>query len=177
MINSPLSLIEEINNRKIIEGLSDRELTNPEGVGFDLCVSAIAKLGSGSGSVGVEKRRTPDSRDIDIQDDQIFVLEPAQVYLATTVEIFNLPDSYASIFFPRSTLFRSGILFQSSVCPPGYKGPLTFSLINMHSENFHIQRNARFAHALIFSVGGAVDKYRGQWQGGRRSQQDDEEQV
>jgi len=177
MINSPFSLIKEIQDNNIIEGLSEREMHNPEGVGFDLCLSKIAVLESGSGSLRVDTRRTPPSREIAVSEDQVYSLEPGQIYLATTQEVFNLPPSYAATFYPRSTLFRSGVIFQSSVCPPGYKGPLTFSLLNMHKEVFYIQQSARFAHAVIFSVGGDVGEYRGQWQGGRRSQSEDERQI
>ncbi|MDF5847352.1 hypothetical protein P4M26_20090 [Pseudomonas aeruginosa] len=80
-------------------------------------------------------------------------------------------------FFPRSTLFRSGITFSSSVLPPGYVGPMTFALTNNHSEAFEIQIGARFAHVIFQAVSGDIGRYKGQWQGGRVSQPKDEGQI
>lgn len=172
-----MSLIELIKSGKLIEGLSERELSTPEGVGFDLCVASLAEIQEGSGSLRVKTRRTPDSIVVNPNQENCFLLAPGKTYLATTVESFNLPTTLAALFFPRTTLFRSGILFQSSVCPPGYDGPLTFSLTNTSLSNFELEVGARFAHTIIVEVSGEIGLYKGQWQGGRTSQPKDEVQI
>jgi dUTP pyrophosphatase len=176
MIYSPHSLLAIVRDGKIIKNLSERELKAPEGVGFDLRLASLSVVGNGSGSLKISTRRTPASEAIALTDNCWF-LEPGRTYLASTIEEFYLPLDLAAVFFPRSTLFRSGVAFHSSVLPPGYVGPMTFALTNYHQEPFEIEREARFAHVVFYSVTGNVGLYKGQWQGGRISQPDDEEQV
>ncbi|MCY1374862.1 Deoxycytidine triphosphate deaminase [compost metagenome] len=176
MISTPLKILDEIRAGKLIRNLSYRELNSPDGVGFDLCLKSISELEDESGSLLIKTRKTPSSKKLE-DGSGFFVLEPGKTYLATTAEEFELTDGLAAIFFPRSTLFRSGIIFQSSVLPPGYIGPMTFSLTNFHSKPFSIEKGARFAHVTILETNGAVDLYRGQWQGGRVSQPKDEDQI
>lgn len=177
MINSPHSLLELIHTGKIVRNLSDRELLKPEGVGFDLCLSSLSSVGSGGGSLRTATRRTPENVLIQANENNCFYLESGRTYLATTTEEFDLPSDLAAVFFPRSTLFRSGVIFQSSVLPAGYVGPMVFSLTNTHYETFEIEKGARFAHAVFLSVTGDVGLYKGQWQGGRVSQPLDEGQI
>ncbi|SNX58742.1 deoxycytidine triphosphate deaminase [Nitrosomonas ureae] len=176
MIYTPQSLLATIREGKIIKNLSERELKTPEGVGFDLRLASISVVGNGRGSLKVSTRRTPDSESIKLSNNCWF-LEPGKTYLASTIEEFNLSPDLAAVFFPRSTLFRSGVAFHSSVLPPGYVGPMTFALTNYHQEPFEIEYEARFAHVIFHSVVGDVEMYKGQWQGGRISQPHDEEQV
>lgn len=177
MIYSPESLLEEIRKGNIIRNLSDRELYTPEGVGFDLRIASLAVIDSGSGSLRIGTRRTPKANTIPWDKNGCAQLKPNSTYLVVTYEEFELPPNLAALFFPRSTLFRSGILFQSSVLPSGYIGPMTFSLTNTGYEAFEIEQGARFAHTILTSVSGSVGLYKGQWQGGRVTQPDDEEQV
>lgn len=177
MIITPKTLLEMIHDGKIIKNLSNRELNSPEGVGFDLCLDKIAILEAGSGSLKIDTRRTPKVKNINPDTTNCFQLKPNKSYLATTIEEFELPNELAAVFYPRSTLFRSGIIFGSSVLPPGYIGPMTFTLTNNYHEKFEIEKGARFAHVVFHSVSGDVGLYKGQWQGGRISQPDDEGQI
>lgn len=177
MIYPPHALLDAIQRGEIIQNLSERELNEPEGVGFDLRVASLSEITNGSGSLLRETRRTPDSTQLELNSNELFILRPGKTYLATTLEEFSLPIHLSAIFFPRSTLFRSGILFQSSILPPGYSGPMTFALTNTHYTDFEIQFGARFAHVVIMAVDGQVDPYRGQWNEGRISQPDDEKQI
>jgi deoxycytidine triphosphate deaminase len=177
MIISPLELLPEIREGRILKNLGERDLENPEGIGFDLRLGDLSVIESGLGSLRVETRKTPPSKRINRGSSNFFHLLPETSYLATTCEAFDLPDGLAAQFFPRSTLFRSGIFFQSSILPPGYSGTMTFALQNLSKNPFEIEFQSRFAHVVFFEVSGAGNKYRGQWQGGRISQPIDERQV
>lgn len=176
MIITPKKLLDRIKAGEIIKNLSLRELESPEGVGFDLSLAALYSVGDGSGSLRVKKRRTPDAV-LQSADGTVLRLMPNTSYLATTTEHFSLPSDLCAIFFPRSTLFRSGVVFQSSVLPPGYDGPMTFALSNLHSVPFEIEIGARFCHVVLMDVSDGASSYRGQWQGGRIVQISDEEQI
>lgn len=177
MIISPNQLLARIHAGKIVKGLSPGELHRPEGVGFDLRLASLHKVSGGSGSISSNSRRTPRTQFTIPDNERAFQLQPGACYLATTMEEFDLPKSMACQFFPRSTLFRSGIGFHASILPPGYVGPVTFMLSNLSSAAFHIEQEARFAHAVFLSVRGTVNGYNGSWNGGRISQPLDEEQA
>lgn len=177
MIYTPDLLLNLIKEGKVVKYLSERELESPEGVGFDLRVSSVSLLSGSGGSLKRETRRTPDVIDLRTNSDGCFYLQPGEIYLVSTIEEFDLPDDLAATFYPRSSLFRSGISFASSVLPPGYVGPMTFSLTNNYKNNFELEKGARFAHVVFHAVTGDVARYKGQWQGGRISQPEDEEQI
>lgn len=177
MIYTPRSLLDLINEGKIVQNLSNRELNSPEGIGFDLRVGKVSLLVGSRGSLKGETRRTPDTVELMENGEGCYWLEPGEVYLVSTIEEFDLPNNLSALFYPRSTLFRSGIGFGSSVLPPGYTGTMTFSLVNNYKKSFEIEKGARFAHVVFHSVLGEVNLYKGQWQGGRVSQPKNEGQI
>lgn len=62
MIYSPDALLELVQAGKVVRKLSEREMLNPEGVGFDLRIASLAVVGSGGGSLKTSTRRTPRAR-------------------------------------------------------------------------------------------------------------------
>src|SRR6185437_14743911 len=59
MVLGPKALLQLVKKIKLLEGLSDRELTNPEGAGFDLRLGEVYKI-SGKAFLGVTERHTAD---------------------------------------------------------------------------------------------------------------------
>lgn len=159
-----------------ILNLSDREIFNPEGVGFDLRLSTVHAL-YGRGALLVDTRKTPKAMQLDHDSDGVFSLKPKKWYLVTTVETMNLPKNMAAVVFPRSTLFRSGVELHTSITPPGYEGALTFGLSVSHEDGFLIEKGARFCHLVLFEVQEGSTNYRGQWNRGRIDSPNEERQV
>jgi dUTP pyrophosphatase len=177
MILSPSILLPIIEDREIISGLDERELSTPEGAGFDLCVKSVSRM-FGAGSLLIKTRHTSDSQEISPQfDDGIIHLDGNSSYLLTTKEKFKLDNDMLAVFHPRSTLFRSGVIFQSGVAPFGYEGPMTFMIHVANPLGFTIQIGARFAHVNIITVLGGSSAYKGQWQNGRITTTVSENQI
>ena len=184
-------LILKLNNKyKIIENLSEREKQNPEGVGFDLRVGSVYKL-EGVGYLGVKSRKTPNVTKIaDINDGhKSLLINPGDYYLIQTIESVNLPsnkvyieeigkDVYITAFiFPRTTLFRSGILLLASKVDPGYSGKLTFALTNISKSPFELELGSRIANIVFLATVGEIYRpYEGSWKGGKVSTYGVEEQ-
>jgi len=179
MILSPSRLKSFPNSDEIVSDLDIREKISPEGVGYDLRVARIENL-VGSGSLLIETRHTGKTKtigDITVSGNEILKLKGGGIYLASTIEKFKLPENMAAVFHPRSTLFRSGVIFQSGVAPYGYEGPMTFLIYVANPAGFEIQLGARFAHVVIHRVSGHSSAYRGQWQGGRITTTKSERQI
>ena len=58
MVLGPKQLLKLVRTKKLVENLSERELTNPEGAGFDLRLGEVYKI-SGSAFLGETERKTP----------------------------------------------------------------------------------------------------------------------
>jgi deoxycytidine triphosphate deaminase len=177
MIISPKQLLKLVKSKKLVEGLSERELTNPEGAGFDLRLGEVYKI-SGSAFLGETHRQTPDIESVAVFGKQKSIkIKPGDFFLVKTVEKINLPLNLSAVIMPRTTTFRSGLFLRSGPVQPGYEGELTFGLKNEGPITVKIEMGARFAHILFHEIKGTGEKYRGQWQGGRVSATKKEKQV
>lgn len=165
-----------VDEQKLMEGLCEREMENPEGAGFDLRLGEIYEL-EGDGFLGVEERQTPEIKLVAKYDPAsaaatagegaFFVFEPGKYYLIKTMEKVNLPVNLSGVIFPRTTMFRSGLGLFNGVVQPGYSGELTFGVCNLGKSNIKISFGARIVHITFHEVFGEGNQYRGQWQGGR----------
>lgn len=179
MILGPKKLLELVKKKKLVEGLSERELTNPEGAGFDLRLGEVYKI-SGTAFLGEVKRKTPTIKLLHKYSKGIkkaVKIKPGDFYLVTTIESFNVPQNLTVNFKPRTTTFRSGLFLRTGNVAPGYKGPVTFGLHNVGPITVTIEMGARFVHAQFYEVKGGGSMYRGQWQGGRVTTKKKEKQV
>ena len=168
-----------VKKQNLVEGLSERELKEPEGAGFDLRIGELYEI-SGQGFLGEIERETPDMKLIDsyVQGEtKKLVLKPNTYYLLKTIESVNMPDDLLAIMTPRSTLFRSGVYVFGGQVPPGYKGGLSMGIYNFRNEDFQLELGSRVVHIMFFQVQGKGNVYRGQWQGGRVTTEKRETQI
>ncbi len=172
-------LLKLVKEKKLVENLSKRELTNPEGAGFDFRIGEIYEI-SGKGFLGIEERKTPKTKLLakyNSRKEKSFIFKTGEYYLMKTIERVNLPENILLLLKQRSTLHRSGMMIFSANVSPGYKGELTFGIINLGPAEVEIELGARVVYAMFFEVKGKTNLYRGQWQGGRVSTQKREKQV
>ncbi|MBI2583420.1 MAG: hypothetical protein HYW25_02020 [Candidatus Aenigmarchaeota archaeon] len=162
-------LLKLVRERKLVEGLSERELENPEGAGFDLRLGELYRI-NGEAFLGVTERKTPDIELVAKFNDGTagaFTIMPGEYYLAKTIEKVNTPENITINFKPRTTTFRSGLSIRTGNVAPGYKGELIFAVKNDGPVPVTLELGTRIVHAQFSLVEGAVNSYRGQWQGGR----------
>lgn len=179
MVLGAQELLKLVKTKKLVEDLSSRELTNPEGAGFDLRLGKIHRI-KGSAFLGTNERNSADSKllyEFDENNKHEITIKPGESYLMTTIEKVNLPNNLTANMWLRSTLYRSGIILSCGNIAPGYCGELSVLLFNAGSANVKIELGARFLHILFFKVLGKTNTYRGQWQGGRVTTNKREKQV
>ncbi len=168
-----------VKEKKLVENLSERELHNPEGAGFDLRLGEIYEI-FGKGFLGQEERKTPKTTLLakyNPKNKQSFVFKPGKYYLMKTIEKVNTPENILILFRPRSTLHRSGLTIFTANVSPGYQGELVFGIMNLGPCQMEIEIGARVVHAMFYKIKGKTNLYRGQWQGGRVSTKKKEKQV
>ncbi len=168
-----------VKDKKLVEGLCQRELDNPEGAGFDLRLDEVYEI-SGKSFLGVEERKTPETKllaKFNKNKKSSFVFKPGNYYLVKTIEKVNTPDNILILFRPRTTIFRSGMMLLTGNASPGYCGELNFGAVNLGLVDVEIELGARIVHAMFYKVDGKTNLYRGQWQGGRVTTKKKEKQV
>ena len=179
MILGVKKLLKLVKSKNLIENLSERELKNPEGAGFDLRIGEIYEI-SGKGFLGIKERKTPKIKLIakyNPKKKQSFIFKPGKYYLMKTIEKVNTPENILILFRPRSTIYRSGMMIFTGNVSPGYRGELVFGIVNLGECEVKIELGARVVHAMFFEVKGKTNLYRGQWQGGRVSTKKKEKQI
>lgn len=179
MILGVEELLRRVREENLVEDLSERELQNPEGAGFDLRIGELFAL-RGRGFLGIKERETPEMEKIaayDADRSTVGELAPGTYYVMKTIEKVNTPLDLAILFRPRSTLYRSGVTAFTGNCAPGYAGELNFGIMNFGRETFRLEMGSRIVHAMFYEVKGGGSQYRGQWQGGRTTTDQREQQV
>src|SRR5260370_19523372 len=128
MILGPKKLLELVKEINLVEGLLERELTNPEGAGFDLRLGEVYKI-TGDAFLGETERKTPEIEVAQTYKEgkiRSITFKHGDFYLVKTIESFNMPDFLTANFKPRTTTFRSGLFLRTGNVAPGYHGPVTF---------------------------------------------------
>ena len=162
-----------------MENLSERELANPEGAGFDLRLGEVYEI-SGDAFLGETERKTADIKLVQSYKEgekRTIEIKPGDYFLVSTIEKVNMPLNLTANFKPRTTTFRSGLFLRTGNVAPGYSGKLTFGLKNDGPITVVIEMGARFVHMQVEEVLGEGSQYRGQWQGGRVAATEKEVQV
>jgi len=178
MILGPELLLKLVKEKKLIEGLGERDLKTPEGAGFDLRLGEVYEI-SGKAFLGITHRETPKvilKMKYAASKKNTIVLKPGDFYLVTTIESVHLPLNLCATFIPRTTTFRSGLFLRTGVAQPGYEGKLTFGLKNEGPIAVEIEMGARFVFVQFHEVVGGM-QYKGQWQGGRVTTEKREKQI
>lgn len=177
-----------IKEEFLVENLGDRDLTKPEGVGIDFRLGALFQITKGGafieadGEAGLGRRKGVQTKEIasfkeKSKTQKTVSIKPGQYYLARTFESVNTPYDLMPVVYPRTSLFRAGILMLNSKTDPGYKGQLTFGMVNLSPFPIKLQMGARICNMVFFKIDGETVAYRGQHQGGRVTPSKVEQQV
>lgn len=179
MIIGPKILLKLVKEKKLVEGLAERELKSPEGAGFDLRLGELFTI-FGKAFLGEFERETPKVRSVLKylpEKKNSIIIKPGEFYLATTIEKVNTPLNITINFKPRTTTFRSGLILRTGNVAPGYCGKLTFALKNEGPIAVKLEMGCRIVHAQFEWVDGGGSQYKGQWQGGRVTTKKRERQI
>lgn len=180
MILGPKKLLHLVKTKKLVENLDRRELTSPEGAGFDIRLGEVHKLDGGKAFLGITHRETPKIKTVAKYNPKkitSYTIKPGQFCLMSSLETFNVPLDLTVNFKPRTTTFRSGLIIRTGNVAPGYKGKVTFAAVNAGSIPVTLEMGCRFAHAQFYKVEGGGRQYKGQWQGGRVTTKKREKQI
>ena len=79
------------------------------------------------------------------------ILLPGGTAVVRTLEECNLPSNIGAIGFPPNTISAEGILMTNpGHVDPGFKGRMTFTVINMSEVDFHLLKKDKIVTLLFF---------------------------
>lgn len=82
-----------------------------------------------------------------------YVLEPGQAIVVETAETVNFPNDIAAFGFPPTSISNRAILMTNpGHVDPGFKGKLSFTLINMGREVFVIKKGIPIVTLLVIKL-------------------------
>lgn len=182
------TIIKRIQEDNLIENIGDRDMNNPEGCGVDFRLGSAHKIIRGEAYIEADRkggqglRKGVETEEVSLfqegKDPQDYLtVKPHEYYLVQTIESVNIPSDLMPIVFPRSSLFRAGLLLLTTKTDPGYKGTFTFGLVNLSSFDVRIQMGARICNVVFLEIEGKTVDYRGQHQRGRITPENEEKQV
>lgn len=87
-----------------------------------------------------------------------FTMRPGQFILASTKEVFNLPDDICALFVMKSSVARCGLdQMNAAWCSPGWRGSaLTLELINVTRGHALVLRPGMPIGQMVFFEGDTV---------------------
>jgi len=183
---SALKVLELNEEYNLVEGLSDIQLNNPEGVELELRVGRVERI-TGSSFLGVDKRSSAQTEligDIETDGNKKIIMKPGDYFLVRTIEKINCPSKPIEYkegqpakhlipdIRPRVSLQKGGVSLDCSTTNPGYSGQLVFGLSNNSKYDFEFELGARMFKIYWEIVEGEIKRtYTGQHQGGRMTSQ------
>ena len=96
-----------------------------------------------------------------------YLILPGQFVLATTMELFELPDDLTAFVEGRSSLGRMGLFIQNAGwVDPGFKGEITLELFNANRCAIELTAGRRVGQLVFAKMDcAAQDPYNGKYQG------------
>ncbi|SMQ52530.1 unnamed protein product [Zymoseptoria tritici ST99CH_3D7] len=101
-------------------------------------------------------------------ESQSISLQPG-AYLVDFNETVKIPLDCMATVFPRSSLWRSGVSVTSGVVDAGYEGGMGALLEVKNPAGVNLFKDAKLAQIVFEEMKGAVEGYKGVYQGSTRS--------
>ena len=152
-----------IKTSRLIEGYLDLS-AQLQPNGFDITVRDMASIeGPGTIASSNSGRELPGSQPLAYGQDGLIMLQ-AGSYMITYNEVVNLPNHVMALARPRSSLLRCGVDIGTAVWDAGYSGRSQSLLIVHNLHGFRLQRNARVAQLVFFTLTSETEGYNGMYQ-------------
>lgn len=98
-----------------------------------------------------EKSHLPDVG-LDIFTPVDFEIKPLETKTIPLGLGFQIPEGFAGMLVPRSSISEKGLIIQTSVIDPDYTGEIHLIVTNCSNEIYRVSKNSRLCSLIIYSV-------------------------
>ncbi|MFN8521908.1 MAG: deoxyuridine 5'-triphosphate nucleotidohydrolase [Chloroflexota bacterium] len=144
----------------LVHGMPDPDL-QCQSNGIDLTLCAIWRI-HGPLTLGQVERVLPSRVQVDHVDGW-FELTPGP-YVALLNEVVSIPRTLMALSYPRSSMLRGGVEVHSAVWDAGYVGRSELMLNVVNPSGCRLERNARIAQIVFFTLDREAPAYDGAYQ-------------
>lgn len=137
--------------RRVFPGLEEDQY---QPAGIDLKLRRVFRLRGEAGLLRGDEKRLPEYREVE-PEDGVYRLEPGEPYVLELSPRLEIPEDTVALFFPRSTLIRSGVAVHTAVGDPGFRGRIRVLAVNHHREPYRLARGERVVQAVFVRAEGA----------------------
>lgn len=138
--------------RKIYPNL-DSDQYQPNGIDMKLKkLYYISKEDNQMVGLFPEGKSLPDHVEIEPNFNDEYVLQPNVPYIAQCEDSWVIPDDIVQFYYPRSTLWRMGVVVNSSVGDTGFNGKIMVYLRNTNPFPVYLSYNERLIQAVSHRV-------------------------
>ncbi|GAA3237010.1 dCTP deaminase [Actinocorallia longicatena] len=112
------------------------------------------------------------TREVAVEADEAFILHPGEFALASTYELFSLPDDVAARLEGKSSLGRLGLLTHATAgwIDPGFSGHVTLELSNVATLPIKLWPGMKIGQMCLFRTSSPVEHPYGSSEYGSRYQ-------
>ena len=79
-------------------------------------------------------------------------IKPFETICVGTGLGFQIPEGFAGIFCPRSSISKKGLIIQTSITDPGYTGETHLIVTNCSPTTYHFEKDDRLCSLVCFSI-------------------------
>lgn len=98
-----------------------------------------------------KKSHLPDSG-LDCFMPESFELKPLETKTIGLGIGIQVPEGFAGMLVPRSSIAEKGLLIQTSIIDPDYTGEIHLIITNCSSNNVAIEKNQRVCSLVVYNV-------------------------
>lgn len=97
------------------------------------------------------KVRTPDIG-FDMYMPEAFCIKPLETKTIGLDVGFAVPEGFAGMLVPRSSIAEKGLIIQTSIIDPEYTGPVHLIITNCSNTTQYIEKHQRLCSLVVYSV-------------------------
>lgn len=172
MLLSDGDLRKDIESGRLVLDPWDVEMLQPSSV--DVRLDRYFRVFQNSRYTHIDPAQQQDelTTPVETPDGESFVLHPGEFVLASTFELFTLPDDLAGRLEGKSSLGRLGLLTHSTAgfIDPGFSGHITLELSNVANLPITLWPGMKIGQLCLFQLTSAAEHPYGSPEAGSRYQ-------
>ncbi len=158
MIISDIDIERLISENRIEVNPTNEEGDQPKSyqiqpASIDLRLASEFKIQENTqkGFIGLEDPQEDLLREVDVEDDGEFILQPNKFVLARTKEYISIPNDITAFIEGRSSIGRKGLFVENAGwIDPGFEGTITLELLNAGNLPIKLKPGIRICQ-IVFS--------------------------
>lgn len=103
-------------------------------------------------NIQLPKKAYPNDCGLDCFLPERIIIEPQQTLCVGLGFGIDVPDGFATMFVPRSSIALKGLIVQTQIVDCGYKGEIHLIITNASKTVYHFNKNDRLCSMVTYKI-------------------------